>query len=560
MPLDTAKFKDLFLSEAEEHVASLSRALLQLESKPDRVQLYEELMRSAHTIKGSAATMGYAEIAHLAHALEDVFHSGERGAFVIDARSVTTLLHSVDVLSASLRAIKAGDVAINTEAEVRLLKLLLESPEVSLSAAGSAIKNIEVDHPTAIIVPDTIKVSTDHLDTLMGIFEELLILKLKFDTMLEPAQEVARTTTDPALKQRLFFINEFHSLFVEMSHLLSENQDALLAIRLVTLDQIFGQYPRMVRDLAVRQGKKIEFVIQGGGVALDRTVIDGLGGALSHLLRNAVDHGIVDKGTITLYALREKGRAKVVVEDNGVGIDYDRVRSVALERGVETKERIDAMKNSAVAELLFHPNMTTTDVVTDVSGRGVGVSAVYAFARDVGGRIDVLSPIPELGRGTRFTLDLPISLATVRVLIVEASGYTFAIPFDNIERTQEYSKNDISGVAHQETLFIDGVLLPLLHLERVLGLTYGGFRTVTAKDAHQLAVLVRTRTSRIAIGVDSCKGEQELIVKSLPPILRDIKGFSGSALLPDGRTILLIDVQGLLAHTVSDILEHTIIS
>ncbi len=559
MALDIAKFKDLFISEAEEHVVSLSRTLLKIESEPEHLEFYEELMRSAHTIKGSAATMGYTEIAQLAHALEDVFHAGERSAFTVDAAGVTTLLHSVDILTASLRAIKVNDAVIDTSKEVLALRALLVSP-AKFPIPKPTLQKIESDSVTEIIVPDIVKVHIDRLDTLMGIFEELLMLRLKFDTMLEPAEETARTTTDPALKQRLFFVNEFRSLFIEMSHLLSENQDALLAIRLVTLDQIFGQYPRMVRDLAVRQGKKIEFVVQGGSIALDRTVIDGLGGALSHLLRNAIDHGIVDSGTITLYALREKGRAKVIVEDNGAGINYDRVKSVAIERGVETKERIDAMKKSAIAELLFHPNMSTNDVVTDISGRGVGVSAVYAFARDIGGRLDVISPIPELGLGTRFTLDLPVSLATIRVLIVEASGYTFAIPFDNIERTHEYAKSDISGVAHQETLLVDGALLPLIHLERVLALAYDGYQPPASKDAHQIAVLVHTRTTRLAIGVDVCKGEQDLIVKSLPPILRDIKGFSGSALLPDGRTILLIDVQGLLAHTVSDILEHTNIS
>ena len=380
------------------------------------------------------------------------------------------------------------------------------------------------------------------------------MLQLKFDTILEPALEMVRTTTDHTLKQKLFFVHEFHSMFGEMSKLLSENQDALLTIRLVTLDQIFGQYPRMVRDLALREGKKVEFIVRGGDIALDRTVIDGLGGALAHLLRNAIDHGIVESGTIVLSAVRERGRAKVIVEDNGAGIDYARVREVAILRGVETKEHIDAMSTASLAEIIFHPNMSTNDVVTDVSGRGVGVSAVYIFARDIGGRLEVVSPIPETGVGTRFTLDLPISLATVRVLVVEVGGYTFAIPFENIDRTHEFKESEVGGVAHQETLYIDGTLLPLLRLQNILGLAFGGVSEAPSPDSDRVAILIQTQGTKVALSIDSCVGEQDLLVKSLPPILHSIKGFSGSALLPDGRIILLLDMHGLLTHAVDDIL------
>jgi len=158
------------------------------------------------------------------------------------------------------------------------------------------------------------------------------------------------------------------------------------------------------------------------------------GGLLRHLLRNAVDHGIVHEGTILLRAERKNDRVHVIVEDNGSGIDYARVRNVAVERNIITKETASAMHNIETIELLFHPNLSTAAEVTDISGRGVGLSAVRAFTQDVGGRVTVASPVSEK-RGTRFLLDLPISLATVKVLIVQSSSFTFAIPFANIIRT-----------------------------------------------------------------------------------------------------------------------------
>ncbi len=556
MAFDKNKYKDLFCSEAEEQLATLSQTLLALEKSANPAEHNEELMRSAHTIKGAAATMGYVAMAELAHALEDVFHAAERGAAAIDSRVISILLSATDAMALSLASIKEHEVELPCEQIIAdLKKILTENAHVNAPVAQKdAHESVPVIH---VVAPDTIKVSVEKLDMLMGLFEEMLMLRLKVDSMLEPAVEFSRTTTNPDLKQRLFFIPELSSLFSDFARLLVENQDVLLAIRLVPLDQIFGQFPRMVRDLAVREGKTIEFAMNGGDISLDRTVIEGLGGALAHLLRNAVDHGIVSGGTITLSAVREKGRARIIVEDSGGGINYERVKEVAVERGVVAPADVALMSKEQIAELLFHQNMSTNDSVTDISGRGVGLSAVRWFAEDVGGRVNVVSPIPEVGTGTRFVLDLPISLATVHVLTVQASGYTFAIPFDHIVKTLQFETVEVGTAAHQETIFVDGALLPLVHLENILKLSYAGFPSRTPLGHARSAILIRAGKTSFVLEVDGCTGEQDLLVKSLPPLLRSNKGFSGSALLPDGRTILLLDGHGLLAHVVGDILKAT---
>jgi chemotaxis protein histidine kinase CheA len=194
--------------------------------------------------------------------------------------------------------------------------------------------------------------------------------------------------------------------------------------------------------------------------------------------------------------------------------------------------------------------------VTDISGRGVGLSAVQSFAKEVGGHISVTSPLAS-GKGTRFLLDLPISLATVEVLLVEASKFTFALPYNAIVRTLSVPRSDIRESAHQEITVIDGRPVPILYLNKLLDITFGDmFRTKNAED-EVLAVLLDIEGERILVAIDSCLGEQELLIKSLPPVLRDIRGFSGSALLPDGRTILLLDAHGLLHEALGDILGTT---
>lgn len=556
MTLDKNKYKELFCSEAEEQLATLSQSLLELEGDPSHSEQYQNLMRCAHTVKGAAATMGYVVMAELAHAMEDVFHSAERGVLLIDPKVITLLLTATDRLTLSLSEIRKNGIELPTDAIINHLRAILtDSPiETNSLKNSSAPESITSMH---IATPDTIRVSTEKLDTLMGLFEEMLMLRLKIDAMMEPATKFVNTLQDKALKQRLFFITELDSTFAEFSRLLSENQDALLSIRLVPLEQIFGQFPRMVRDLALREDKAIEFNVRGGDIALDRRVIEGLGGALAHLLRNAVDHGIQSKGAITLSSIRHKSRVLIIVEDTGAGINYERVKEVALSRGIATSEQLAKMQNNQIAELLFHQNMSTSEKVTDISGRGVGLSAVRWFAEDVGGSIDVISPIPEKSFGTRFTLDLPISLATVHVLTLQAQGYTFALPFDHVIKTIQYQANMITGEVHQETLLVDGKFLPILHLEKLLQLTYAGYRQNGKAVETRNGIVLQAGSTPFILEVDRCTGQQELLVKSLPPILRTNKSFSGSALLPDGRTILLLDGHGLLTLALSDILNKT---
>ncbi len=553
----TNKFKDLFCDEATDQLATLSSELLNIEKDPENLERYATLMRAAHTIKGASATMGYSGMAKLSHVLEDVFHLGERKAIILNPSAVSVALHAVDQLRISLDNIKNNNTEIAVDDEIIALLEFTKQEKIQPEIASSAVMPIK-NNPVqdfASVLPTTVRVDVERLDSLMGVFEEMLMLRLKLDSLLEPAIGIAKNISDQKIKDQLYFLKEFETIFSQLARLLSDTQSQLLVIRLVSIEMIFSQFPRMVRDLSLRENKKVEFNMEGGEVELDRTVLSGLGGALAHLLRNAIDHGIEESGIITLSAVRMNDRVHVSVLDNGVGINYDRVKQVAIERNIISSEAATHLRKQEINELLFHPNMSTNTEVTDISGRGVGLSAVQSFAKEVGGHVVVVSPAIQ-NKGTKFTLDLPVSLATVKVLLVESSRFTFALPFNTVIRTVVISRNTISQSAHQEMVEIDGALIPLLYLNVLLDITFADmFFAKRIKEKEEiLAVLLEIDNERFLIVIDNCLGEQELLIKSLPPVLRNIRGFSGSALLPDGRTILLLDAHGLLLEALGDIL------
>ena len=560
MAIGSNKFKELFCEEATDQIATLGSELLNIEKDPENVDRYATMMRAAHTIKGAAATMGYSNMARLAHSLEDVFHLGERKAITLDPTAISISLGAVDRMRASLLSIKENNSELEVEESIQAISsLLAKDNSTSPTEVKTSIAREQKVLPSLFdsVLPSSVRVDVDRLDALMGLFEEMLMVRLRLDSLLEPAIGITKTITDQQMKERLYFLKEFEIMFAQLARLLSETQGQLLVIRLVPIELIFSQFPRMVRDLSLRENKTVEFNMEGGDIELDRTVLGGLGGALAHLLRNAIDHGIQESGLITLSAKHMNDRVHVSVEDNGGGIDFERVKAVALERGIISSDVAQSLRKQEITELLFHPNMSTNTEVTDISGRGVGLSAVQAFAREVGGHVSVTSPIKE-GRGTKFSLDLPISLATVEVLLVESSRFTFALPFSSVVRTLSFSRALVRETAHQEMVTIEGRLVPILYLNKLLDITFADMFSVGKKLSDEvLAVLLQIEGEQILIAIDNCIGEQELLVKSLPPVLRNIRGFSGSALLPDGRTVLLLDAHGLLLEALGDILGNT---
>lgn len=557
MPIDLSKFIDIYISEVEDHLQKLNDNTLLLEKNPTDMKLVEELMRSAHTIKGSSATMQYQKVAFLTHVLEDVFDYARNGMLKITPEIITVIFAAVDSLDKALKEIK------NNKPEPNLDEIATELKRVTGVATEGVGKSVRSDDGKPVasnVVSETkqkantvekqadedshvgamsyIKIPVKRLDTLMDLMEELLVDKMRLE-------DVKKTT--PQLEE----------LVNHLSRLISELQFQVMQVRLVPVEQVFVRYPRMVRDLAVSQGKDVTFDMEGGDIELDRTIVDKLGEPILHLLRNAVDHGIDKKGALRLKATREKEFAVITLEQSGLNINWRRLIEISAGKGILNIETAERMMQNPVWEhgetpkqdivnLLFK-GVSTNAQVTETSGRGVGMMIVKNFVDTIGGRIVVESPIP--GGGARFILELPFTLAIIEALIVSINGVKIAVPFTSIGRSVYVQKEEIKKMADQEVAIIDGLDVPLVRLQN---LSHTSAETSTESQLKNIktetVVLVKRGVTIVGIVVDSLVGKQEIIVKPLSSVLRNIKGFSGSTLLGDGQTILILDVLSIIEN------------
>lgn len=584
--MDVSKFKDVFISEVEDHVQKLNDNLLLLESfmkdkKADKKSLdkkhkdlFDELMRSAHTVKSSAATMGYSKMAFLMHVLEDVFDYARNGLLEIKPEIISELFATIDVLEKSLNSIKDKNVELDVDDFSRKIKKMTGVATESIGAsrrdkAGRPVLGVKSEDKdteaseepvvleTVVDKVQHIKVPVKRLDDLMDLTEELLIEKMRLNLLIDEAVKkeinLGQVSVLDVLKPSTEHLN----------NLISSLQYLVMQSRLVPAGQIFARFPRMIRDLSEKTNKEVEFIIKGEDLEMDRSIIDKLGEPLVHLLRNAVDHGIEKSGSVTLEAKRDKDFASIIVEDNGAGIPWTKLVQAAIVRDIITdvhgQELLSLIKNSPQSvwqtvlekELLYNPRLSTSETVTETSGRGVGTSVVKKFAEEMGGEIIVTSPVSG-GKGTRFVLNLPLTLAIIKALLVEINGSIFAIPFSTIERAVFLDPEHIKSVADQDVAVVDDQEVPLVSLEKIFHLIGDANNKMVGKSSNQkpggkkIAVLVARGAEVAGLLVDRLLTEQEIIVKSLPAILKNTKGFSGSTILGDGDAVLILDVVSFL--------------
>ncbi|MBT3690345.1 hypothetical protein HOG11_03220, partial [bacterium] len=446
--IDLSKFKDIYVSETEDHLQKLNDNLLALEKDLSNKSLLNELMRSAHTLKSSSATMGFNDMAFLTHVLEDVFDYARNDLFNITSETVTKLFEAIDSLDNSLKSVKEKNkesdlkkvienikkiTGVKTEGIGKSVrhedgKPLVEKKEVK-SGDNKLDELKEADKITSIKVP------VERLDKLMDLTEELLIDRMRIETISGYDLDSSLTDEKLTLESLLFKLTP---AVEHLSGLISNLQYLVMQARLVPLGQIFARFPRMIRDLATEKKKKINLEISGEDLEVDRTIVDKLGEPIVHLLRNALDHGIDTEGTIKLKAIREKDFVSVIVEDNGLGIDFKEVVEAAVRKNIIGNDegnnylsKIEKNKifdygadkkyvadRKQIEDILFNPRLSTNKQVTKTSGRGVGLSVVKKFSEEINGNIILESPLSKKG-GTRFTLELPLTLAIINALLVK---------------------------------------------------------------------------------------------------------------------------------------------
>jgi two-component system chemotaxis sensor kinase CheA len=387
------------------------------------------------------------------------------------------------------------------------------------SAAGAAakVRNIRVD--------------LRRLDALMNGVGELVIVRDRLRTLARDA--------DPELVEAVD----------QASRLVGELQGEIMRARLAPVGQVFDRFPRLVRDAARSLGKKVEFVMEGEGIELDRSMLDEIGDPLVHLLRNALDHGIEspeerraagkpEKGTLLLSAARERSRIVIRVEEDGRGIQRERVLRKAVALGLVAEADAAAMSDDEVQRLVMRPGFSTAERVTDVSGRGVGLDVVATRVRALGGMLEIAS---EAGRGTVFTLQLPQTLAIVRALLVRQSGETYALPLTHVGETVHLLEHEVGSVKGRAVAFLRDEVIPLVTLRSLLNTNGAG-----PEGGKRPAVLLEVGEQRVGLEVDALVGQQEIVVKSFDATADTLRLFSGATILSDGRPALILDAGSLL--------------
>lgn len=385
----------------------------------------------------------------------------------------------------------------------------------------------------------TVRIDVARLDDLLNLVGELVIDRTRLNqvgTMLQTKYE------DES-------ISDLGETSQHIGRIVDELQESIMKARMLPVESLFNRLPRVVRDLAQRSGKKVDFVVEGRETELDRSVIEELNDPLVHLLRNCVDHGIEtpekrlaagkpEIGRISLSAMHRENRILIRVQDDGAGIDPAKVKATAIKRGVLTVEAAERLTDQEAVELVFAPGFSTADKITDVSGRGVGMDIVRTNIEKLNGSVSIDT---HTGQGTTFTLELPLTLAIIDALMVGVGDQILAIPLVSVMETMRVWRSEIQWINKRQAIQLRETVLPLIGLERALGLP----PTPGAAD-RVFVVAVRVGDNQFGLVVDSLLGELQVVIKSLGRQVGTIAGVTGATILGDGRVALILDVPSLV--------------
>jgi two-component system chemotaxis sensor kinase CheA len=401
-------------------------------------------------------------------------------------------------------------------------------------------------------IHQTIRVDIERLDALLNLVGELVINRTRISDIATTLERLMNDKVGAAGNNSAGIIAPLAKDLADSAALLArttnEIQESIMKVRMVPIGQVFDRFPRLVRDVAKARGKEVQLVISGAETDLDKTIVDEVGEPLMHLLRNNVDHGIeppderekIGKnrvGTITLNAYHEGNQIIIEVSDDGGGINLEKVRARGLKQGLISPD--DRLTDREIIELIFTPGFSTAEVVSDVSGRGVGMDVVKRNITRLKGVFDVDS---VQGQGTRFTIKLPLTLAIIQALLVRVAEELYAIPLDSVIESQRVEMTDVRSVHGNEVITLRGQVVPLVRIAEFFEL--GGYRD----PDKVMIVIVGLQGRQVGLVVDSFEGEQEIVIKPLSDVVGRIAGISGATILGNGSISLIIDVHSLVSE------------
>jgi two-component system, chemotaxis family, sensor kinase CheA len=529
MDIDLEVVTELFLEESAEGLAGMEEALLALESSPADDEAVGTLFRVSHTIKGNASSLGFTGVAEFTHVLEDVLDDLRRKRRAADGALVSALLEAVDALKVLIPAAAKGDHGLSGERRA-LLERLRSSQAPGDARPRDPGTGVKKEAARADRDRDrTLRVDIGKLDRMLTLSGELAIAHERLRQMLGPS---AAADSD---------LVEAHAEAEQLGH---ELQELVMKARMVSLSPLFRQYGRTVRDVSTTQGKLARLVVEGEDVEVDTAVAEHIRDPITHMIRNAVDHGIEPPdvrekkgkdpcGLVSLRARRGTGGIVIEIADDGAGLDRDRITSQARARGLVADA--GTPPQAELDRLVFEPGFSTADAVTELSGRGIGLDVVRRSIEALRGSVEIES---QEDRGTTITLRFPLTLAHIRGLMVGVADETLIIPLDSVVECLELPPDRGAEAAGCGVVNVRGKALPFVRLRRLLGL--GEDPTES-----ELVAVVRTGQEEAGLAVDTVLGEGQVVIKPLGQLFRKLPGIAGSTILGNGRVALILDVPSL---------------
>ena len=527
-----------FLAETVEALAAIDDALVRFEREPQDRATLDAVFRLVHTIKGGCGFLDLPRLEALAHAAETVLGRVRDGALPVSTGLVTGVLAAIDGIKAIVGVLGAKGAEPEGD-DAALIHLLGQIADGDAVDADVVVAETTHEMHTA----QTIRVPLALLERLMDTVSELVLTRNQLVQM-------SRSGRDP---------ETLGMQFSRLSQCITTIQDGVMRTRMQPIERVWGTLPRLVRRLALDLGKRIDVEFSGGDVEIDRQMLELIKDPLQHMVRNAADHGLEspadrkkagkpEGGRIRIEAAQEGGQIVIRFSDDGRGLDLLALRAKAAANGVMSEGAALRLPNGEAARLVFHPGLSTAEAVTSVSGRGVGMDVVRANLEKIGGSVDVET---TYGRGTCFTLRIPLTLAIVPALVAEAVGERFAIPQVAVLELVEIGGDGIQveHIHDAPVIRLRGALLPLVDLGAILGMVRADH------SAARFVIVAQAACFRYGLMVDELFDTEEIVVKPVAPLLADLAAYCGNTVLSDGRAAMILDVGGIagLARLEADI-------
>lgn len=569
-----------FIVESQENLDRLDHEFVDLEHDPHNEELLASIFRTIHTIKGSAGFLNLTNLEQVSHYAEDVLAQLREHSLALNDEIVTSLLQGVDSIKSILLMLEKsgeeGDIDIldivgelkkitGTESpafleqkspflsdgpsrepqETSTSQETPETPEVTPGAekrtsSQEAMLSEALDHSSVSVEDTRIHVDVGLLDQLMNLTGELVLSRNQVVQFANTIEE-----------------RNFRAVTQRMNVVVSELQEIVMKTRMQPVKKVFGIFPRLVRDMSKLQGKDVHLIMEGQNTELDRTLLEGIKDPLTHLVRNALDHGIETPevrrqrgkpptATISIEAYHEGGQVIIAISDNGSGIDVEKVKAKAIREQLISPQQAEEMHERHLINLIFRPGFSTAETVTSISGRGVGMDVVKKNLDKIGGIADIHT---EPHQGTTMTIRIPITLAIIPVLIIRAGEQRFAIPQVNLEELLMLQRDNgtdqgIEVVYGAEVYRLRGELLPLLRLNTILKLPSQREET---ENTH--VVVLSTGEIRFGLIVDEVGDTEEIVVKPLSKHVKQLHCYDGATIMGDGKVALIMNVNGLFRAT-----------